>query len=87
MPSTAKEIGQRLQRMHVALGIIPADVCRATGLSANRYSQYVNGDRRLTEPAAELICDATGVTLDWLFRGNEETLRFQILQKLRATAA
>lgn len=87
MPKTVDTVAKRLAVMHDALGITQAEVCRATGIKPNRYSQYVSGKRPLTLDAAMKIADACGVTLDWLFRDNAETLTFQTLQKIRRIAA
>jgi transcriptional regulator with XRE-family HTH domain len=43
-------------------------------LKPNRYCQYETGARLLTIDAAQRICDAYGVTLDWLFRGDRSML-------------
>jgi hypothetical protein len=86
MAATAKEIGLRLQSMHKALEISQADVCRATGLKPGRYSQYVNGERRLTMDAAILVADHYPVTMDWLIRGNIETLPMAVHRKITRAA-
>lgn len=86
MAHTAKAIGKRLEEMHRALGIIPAQVCRETGLKANRYSQYVNGERRLTMDAALLIVETYPITLDWLIRGDVSGLSVDVHRKLQRAA-
>jgi len=43
-------------------------------LKPNRYSQYETGVRALTIDAAQRICDAYGVSLDWLYRGDRARL-------------
>lgn len=86
MSGSAKAIGKRLQAMHAGLDVSQADVCRATGLKTNRYSQYVNGERRLTLAAAEKIVDAYPVTLDWLFRGNVAGLSVDTYRKIDRAA-
>lgn len=87
MANTAAEIGARLEAMHAALSVSQADVCRATGISENRYSQYVNGKRPLTLDAALKIVGAYGVTLDWLFLGNPAALPAHIHKQLARVAA
>jgi transcriptional regulator with XRE-family HTH domain len=86
MVATPKEIGKRLQSMHKALEITQADVCRATGMKPNRYSQYFNGERRLTMDAAIAIADHYPVTMDWLIRGNVETLPMALHRKITHAA-
>lgn len=79
-------MGGRLVAMHEALGITQAEVCRATRLKPNRYSQYVNGERPLTLDAANKIADQFPVTLDWLLRGDIRTLSVEFHRKLQRAA-
>lgn len=86
MADTAKEIGARLEVLHRALEVSQADVCRATGIKENRYSQYVNGKRRLTLAAAIKLVENYGVTLDWLILGNPAALPNHIHRKIQRAA-
>jgi len=86
MAGSAKAIGKRLEKMHVALDVTQAEVCRRTGLKPNRYSQYVNGERALTLDAANKIVDKFPVTLDWLIRGDEAGLSVDTYRKIERAA-
>lgn len=86
MATSAADIGKRLAALHSALGISQADVCRATGIAKNRYSQYVSGKRTLTLAAGMQIADAYGVTLDWLFRNDPAALPAHLHRKLLRAA-
>ena len=85
MPIARKTLPKRLHLTLDALEASQADVCRATGLKANRLSQYVSGERPLTLDAAVKICDAYGVTLDWLFLADPSGLPGKLHSKLAPT--
>ena len=82
MPIARKTLPRRLERTLEALGKSQVDVCKATGLSQSRLSQYINGHRELTLDAAVRISDAYGVTLDWLFLADPSGLPGKLHEKL-----
>jgi transcriptional regulator with XRE-family HTH domain len=82
MPIAPVEIGKRLDALHKGLGITQADVCRAVGVHANRYSQYVNGKRLLTLDVAARLVSEYGVTLDWLYLGDRSRLPQELREKI-----
>ena len=57
-----------------ALGVNQREFARRANLKQNRYSQYESGARPITIEAAQRICDESGVTLDWLYRGDRSML-------------
>lgn len=65
---TAK-VAARLRVTRVALKLTQAALCRNTGISTAAWNNYETGDSRIGLDAAIKLCDATGVTLDWLYRG------------------
>lgn len=81
-----KSIAKRLVALREALGINAADLCRMTGLAPNRWSQYEGGERRITLDAANVLCDKYGVTLDWIYRGDESGLPIRIIERMRIAA-
>ena len=86
MPDSTSAISSRLQQLLIALNISSAELCRQTGMAANRWSQYVNGERRITLDAATLLSKHYGVSLDWLYLGDESGLPLRIVQKLPRAA-
>ena len=82
MPNTTKQIARRLAHLLVALEISAAELCRQTGLTTNRWSQYETGERPITLAAATILCEKYGITLDWIFFGDESGMPQRIVSKL-----
>lgn len=70
--------------MRAATGMNQIDFCRLIGVSANRYNQWEQGVTRPTVDAAAVICDKTGATLDWIFRGDPAGLPTRLLAAIPA---
>lgn len=81
-----KNIAKRLLILRKSLDISAADLCRMTGLAPNRWSQYESGERRITLGAAMLLCDKYGVTLDWIYRGDESGLPVRLIERMPTAA-
>lgn len=75
-------IAKRLVALREAVAPNAADLCRRTGLAANRWSQYESGERPITLAAATILCDKYGVTLDWIYRGDDTGLPARLIEKL-----
>jgi ribosome-binding protein aMBF1 (putative translation factor) len=82
MPLTNSSIAKRLQLTREALEVSAAELCRRIGCKPNRWSQYEGGERRITLEIADKICEAYGVTLDWIYRGDPSALPSKLHQKL-----
>lgn len=70
----ALEIGRRIQAVRMAFEESPAQFARRVGISAQSLSNYETGYRRPGLDQAILICVATGVTLDWIYFGDNSGL-------------
>ena len=81
-----KSIARRLVILRDALGVNAADLCRVTGLAPNRWSQYESGERRITLEASMVLCDKYGVTLDWIYRGDESGLPRRLIERMSIAA-
>jgi transcriptional regulator with XRE-family HTH domain len=62
-------ISARLRALRESRGQNQADFCKSVGISKSAWNNYETGDRRLSLEAALQLCDETGVTLDWIYRG------------------
>jgi hypothetical protein len=82
MPLALRTLAKRLEMTQGALNVTGADIYRATGIKANRWSQYVNNKRPITLDAAAKLCDAYGLTLDWIFRADPSKLPADLHKKL-----
>ncbi len=87
MPLASKTLSRRLKMTADALAVSGADINRATGIAANRWSQYVNPKykRGITLDAAARLCDAYGLTLDWIYRADPSGLPKHLHEKLAAS--
>ncbi len=77
------DIGERLLRLRNALGL-PTDAAFAARIevSPQKLSNYMRGRARPDLSTGLNICKRTGVTLDWIYRGDISGLSVQMAQKL-----
>ena len=73
-----KIIGERLR-----LG--PRTFAEQAGLEANAYNDIESGQRTLSVEEATAICRTYGLTLDWVFRGDLESLEWRLADRIKAT--
>ena len=80
-----KEIGLRLRRLRIAEGY-PSHAGLAKRLEVNRstWLRWEAGARLIPPAQADQLCALTGVTMDWIYRGQEDALPEHIAAKLRA---
>jgi transcriptional regulator with XRE-family HTH domain len=79
-----KAVGRRLKALRTALGYEnnQRGFVGLVGLTQPAWSNYEAGDRLPNLDAANRIAEATGVTLDWIYRGNVSGLPHHIAVKL-----
>lgn len=65
----AEKLSDRLRRTREAFGMNQADWCRLVGIEPQAWSNYEQGIRRISIDQAVKICQATGITTDWIYRG------------------
>lgn len=63
------EIAERLRRTREALRLNQATWCRMTGIKQQAWNNYERGLNRISIDQAIKVCAATGVSLDWIYRG------------------
>jgi tRNA (cmo5U34)-methyltransferase len=71
------QVGDRLKQAREARGLSQADVCRAAGVTANAYNQWEKGRRLINVFDAMKLADGLGISLDWIYRGDEEVKDMQ----------
>lgn len=86
MSQTTKQIAQRLALLLGILEIKAAELCRQTGIATNRWSQYETGKRPITLNAAYKLNKQYGITLDWIFLGDESGMPQRLVSKMRKAA-
>jgi transcriptional regulator with XRE-family HTH domain len=78
VPSSTPEVTARLKTTRKALKLTQAALCRLTGISAQAWNNVETGDARIGLDNAIQLCEATGLTLDWVFRGIRHNLPYEI---------
>lgn len=69
-----KDVARRLTLSRIASGKDPGVFAELADISGSNYSQFENLWRKLSLRAAMKICQAHGLTLDWLYRGDPNGL-------------
>lgn len=82
------EIGERLQIVRRLMGCRTAkEFSVRFGVSPSRVSNWFKGTSRPSQDMAQRICEAAGLTLDYLYRGNKDGLTTERLRELNNIAA
>lgn len=77
------EIAKRLILLRKSLGYTQAFMANLIGASPQAWGNYEQGLRRIRIDEALLLCGATGVTLEWIYRGNIGLLPNDLLGKIQ----
>lgn len=68
-PTGIKDVAARLRMTRKALKLTQARLCSITGISKAAWNNAETGDARIGVDNAIQLCQVTGATLDWIFRG------------------
>jgi transcriptional regulator with XRE-family HTH domain len=68
-PANKMDVAQRLKYARLALKLKQTRLCAITGIATNTWNNAENGVSRIGLDTAIQFCEATGVTLDWIYRG------------------
>jgi transcriptional regulator with XRE-family HTH domain len=78
----AQEVARRLLVSRIALKLTQARLCEATGISPQAWNNAQRGAARIGVDLAIRLCDETGLTLDWIYRGIRRGLPDGILEEI-----
>jgi transcriptional regulator with XRE-family HTH domain len=78
-----KAIGDRLEALREAFNVTQTEFAARAGIAQNTYNQYAKGKNLPRLDFAEKICDEYGVTLDWIYRGEQSGLPVHIANLLK----
>lgn len=81
--SDVPSIARRIKLTREALGLSQAEICRRTGISPPAWNNYEKALGRPDLDPAFAIVRATGVTLDWLYFGDEAHLPLSVAEGIR----
>jgi transcriptional regulator with XRE-family HTH domain len=84
---TIPAIGRRLELSRQALGLQQNEFCSRAKIATNTYNQYERGKKRPSIENAIKICVAHRLTLDWIYRGEMSSLRYEVADALKALRA
>jgi DNA-binding XRE family transcriptional regulator len=79
-----KAVGEHLRAVREVLGLAQGEFGRRAGLATNTYNMIENGTKMPSVLTAIAICDAHGLTLDYVFRGDPSDLAPTIRRALDA---
>jgi transcriptional regulator with XRE-family HTH domain len=77
-------VAYRLELTRQALGFEQGEFAARAGIANNTYNQYKQAVNAPTMAMAHRLCDAHGLTLDWIFRGDTSALRRRLADAIDA---
>lgn len=79
-----RAVGDRLRLTRVALGLSQNEFASRANIASNTYNQCESGKRSLAISKAMALCDAHGLTLDWLYRDDPGNLSYKLAAAIKA---
>jgi transcriptional regulator with XRE-family HTH domain len=85
-PLSLDAIAERLRLTRNALGLSQADIGRLAGIGAQAWNNNERARDRISLDQALKLCTATGVSLDWIYRGIMQGLPHDMAVKIQQLA-
>ncbi|WP_377830304.1 helix-turn-helix domain-containing protein [Bradyrhizobium lupini] len=82
--SELQSLAERLRRTRESKKLKQADWCRFVGIGPQAWNNYERGINRISIDQAIKVCAATGVSLDWIYRGITAGLPYDIAVALQS---
>lgn len=77
------EIGARLERIRKEMSDLSQRAwAERHGFNPTQYNNWAKGSRRIPVEAAEKLCEAYGLTLDFIYRGRRDGLPSNLRNKV-----
>lgn len=86
MPDSVKVIAARLVTTREALGFSQSEFCEQIKVAKNVYNPFEKGKRRISVDVAGKIRDRFGISLDWIYCGDESRLSAALYRKITRAA-
>jgi len=77
-------VGERLRITREALGLAQSEFAERCGLARNTYNQYEQGKNIPRIENGIAICEAFGLSLDWIYRGDPSSLPYKTADAIKA---
>jgi DNA-binding XRE family transcriptional regulator len=81
-PTGTQEAAERLRNSRLALKLTQTRICEIVGIERSTWNNAELGLSRLSVDNMILVCQKTGMTLDWFYRGIKSGLPFAIAEAL-----
>jgi transcriptional regulator with XRE-family HTH domain len=82
------EIALRLRQLRLAMGFTQKRAwCNFIGAHEPSWHVFESGGRRIPLDEALKLCDRTGASLDWIYRGLDHSMPMHLVEKLRQVDA
>ncbi len=86
-PSTIDEMAKRALLLRMVIASSQAELARSLGITPKAWNNYECGYSRINLDMGLILCDRYGVSLDWLYRGQEAQLAGGFVSRLREAEA
>jgi len=86
-PTDTHHVAESLRLTREALDLTQAALCRITGISVQAWNNAETSDARIGVDNAIMLCQATGLTLDWIFRGIRAGLSGEFIEAINRLEA
>lgn len=86
-PRSNDAIAERLELTRQAMGMTQRAFAMDAGLTPPAYNNWKQGLSRPDLDGAFMLCDAYGLTIEWVYEGDASRLPAQLVEKLRALIA
>lgn len=77
-------VAGRLRVTREALRLSQQEFAARAGMAANTYNQFEHGKRLLPVTKGIALCDAHGLTLDWVYRDDPSNLPYKLAAAIKA---
>jgi transcriptional regulator with XRE-family HTH domain len=81
-PTGTQEAADRLRNSRLALKLTQTRICEIVGIERSTWNNAELGLSRLSVDNMILVCQKTGMTLDWFYRGIKSGLPLSIAEAL-----
>lgn len=75
-------IAKRLRATREALGLSQIQLAKRADISPTAWNNYEQAIKRISIDNGLKLCRSTGVTLDWIYRGDKSGLPGRIIERL-----
>jgi transcriptional regulator with XRE-family HTH domain len=86
-PTDKIAVGARLKLAREALDLSQAEMCRRAGIAPNTWNNYEKGLNRISLDEAFKVVNATGISLDYIYRGIEALMPAHVADGIRRLRA